>query len=39
MCSTCTSGTLRDEVPALATVAHLEVELTVLPRSVLPVAS
>lgn len=39
MCGTCTSGTLREESPVLATVAHLDVELTVLPRSVLPVAS
>jgi len=39
MCGTCTSGTLREEAPALATVAHLDVELTVLPRNVLPVAS
>ena len=30
---------MEQEAPALATVAHLDVELTVLPRNVLPVAS
>ncbi|MGD9955259.1 MAG: hypothetical protein AB7O74_14025 [Candidatus Nanopelagicales bacterium] len=38
-CDACVTGAARAEVPMLATVAHLDVELTVLPRTVLPVAS
>ena len=38
-CDSCASGVLRELAPALATVARIDTELTVLPRSVLPVAS
>lgn len=39
MCEACATGADRAYAPILATVAHLDVELTVLPRNVLPVAS
>lgn len=39
LCPTCGTGALREPAPVLATVAHLGTQLTVLPRSVLPVAS
>lgn len=38
-CSSCATGAVREATPALATVARIDTELTVLPRSVLPVAS
>ena len=39
MCATCASGAQPEMVVVLAPVTRLEVELTVLPRSILPVAS
>lgn len=39
VCSTCATGAVREDAHVLATVARIDTELTVLPRSVLPVAS
>lgn len=38
-CSACATGAEREAAPVLAAVTWIDTELTVLPRSVLPVAS
>ncbi|MFC6238930.1 hypothetical protein [Longivirga aurantiaca] len=39
LCSACATGAVREAEPVLAAVAWIDTERTVLPRSVLPVAS
>ena len=38
-CSSCATGAVGEAAPVLATVARIDTGLTVLPRSILPVAS